>query len=330
MRLIHGIPRSAAIAAALLAVSRARPSRAQAGRGRVDGRARRTATARRRTSAATTSTASGSRPAGATASRSIPRLSTPVDPALPAGETEPVAENDDRRRRPQLAHHLHARRRAATMCCGCSPSPPRAAAPIPPRPRSLPPLPPPVAEPATANRGATHWQIWDGELAESDPDRDGNHFDDYLVRCRRRRDAADLARSAGFDAIVWVLRADRARGRAARHRRRCRRRRSTPCSASSPRRRRLYRPGHRLRPATTGRLPAVGQRALMPLLGRRAGSRARRVPKRLLRRHRRRTSARPEPVDQARDRGRCAPSTRHSRDRPDRRERCRSSVRARQ
>ena len=88
------------------------------------------------------------------------------------------------------------------MCCGCSPSAPRAAAPIPPQAELQPPLPPPVAAGANS-QGATQWQIWDGELAESDPDRDGNHFDDYLVHIEGRRDAPDLARIGhGFDTMI--------------------------------------------------------------------------------------------------------------------------------
>jgi len=69
-----------------------------------------------------------------------------------------------------------------------------------------PPLPPPVAAGATS-QGATQWQIWDGELGDSDPDRDGNHFDDYLVHMRAGETRLISLESGTLDTMIWVLRA---------------------------------------------------------------------------------------------------------------------------
>jgi hypothetical protein len=75
----------------------------------------------------------------------------------------------------------------------------------------LPPLPPPITEPA-GSHAAMQWHIWEGELTESDPDRDGARFDDYLVPMRAGEVRLISVEAADFDAVAWVLRANAREG----------------------------------------------------------------------------------------------------------------------
>ena len=79
------------------------------------------------------------------------------------------------------------------------------------RVEALPPLPPAITEPAGGIAG-TRWHIWEGELTDSDADRDGAYFDDYLVPMRAGETRLILVDAAGFDAVVWVLRGDSREG----------------------------------------------------------------------------------------------------------------------
>lgn len=76
---------------------------------------------------------------------------------------------------------------------------------------TLPPLPPPSSE-RPSSRPRLRFQVWDGELSESDPDRDGSVFDDYLVHMRAGETRVISAESASFDPMVWVMRADNREG----------------------------------------------------------------------------------------------------------------------
>jgi hypothetical protein len=68
----------------------------------------------------------------------------------------------------------------------------------------LPPLPAPNAAPA-GERAQTVWHIWQGELSSSDPDNEGQYFDDYLVRMRAGETRLVIADADGFDTTVAVL-----------------------------------------------------------------------------------------------------------------------------
>jgi len=72
----------------------------------------------------------------------------------------------------------------------------------------LPPLPAPVsARPASTQ--STVWNVWQGALAAADPDRDGRHYDDYLVRFAAGQ-VRLIAVDADIDTMVQILRpADR-------------------------------------------------------------------------------------------------------------------------
>lgn len=69
------------------------------------------------------------------------------------------------------------------------------------------PLPPPSAG-APTSHATMRWHIWEGELAASDPDRDGNRFDDYLVPMRAGEARLISVESGAFDTMVWLLPAD--------------------------------------------------------------------------------------------------------------------------
>jgi hypothetical protein len=71
---------------------------------------------------------------------------------------------------------------------------------------TLPPLPAPVSG-RPDSRPRLRWQVWQGELTESDPDRDGARFDDYLVPMRAGETRLISAEAAGFDTMIWVMRA---------------------------------------------------------------------------------------------------------------------------
>ena len=49
------------------------------------------------------------------------------------------------------------------------------------------------------------WQIWEGELTATDPERDGVFFDDYLVRMRGGQTRLISVEAGGFDPVAWVL-----------------------------------------------------------------------------------------------------------------------------
>ena len=68
----------------------------------------------------------------------------------------------------------------------------------------LPPLPPPIASPASG-QSTTRWSLWEGELTEADPDREGQYFDDYLLRVRAGETRLIMVDAQGFDPMVQVL-----------------------------------------------------------------------------------------------------------------------------
>ena len=70
----------------------------------------------------------------------------------------------------------------------------------------MPPLPPPVSTPGTSVAVNGSWSLWQGMLAESDPDNSGRRFDDYLIRAEAGRPRYISLEGNGFDAMVQVLR----------------------------------------------------------------------------------------------------------------------------
>jgi hypothetical protein len=79
------------------------------------------------------------------------------------------------------------------------------------RTEALPPIPPPLNVPPSGT-GTLRWQMWDGELSATDPDRDGKHFDDYPVRMVQGETRIISIESDAIDPIIWVMRADEREG----------------------------------------------------------------------------------------------------------------------
>ena len=71
----------------------------------------------------------------------------------------------------------------------------------------LPPLRPPVSTPGTPVAASGTWSLWQGELGPADPDEDGRHYDDYLVRLEAGRTHWISLEAPGFDPVVQVLQA---------------------------------------------------------------------------------------------------------------------------
>ena len=69
----------------------------------------------------------------------------------------------------------------------------------------VPPLAPPSSAPPTAVPASGTWSLWQGELGTSDPDLDGRHYDDYLVRFEAGQRRLIMLEADGFDAVVEVL-----------------------------------------------------------------------------------------------------------------------------
>ena len=70
---------------------------------------------------------------------------------------------------------------------------------------SVPPLPPPSTAPGTPVTVTGTWSLWQGELGPSDPEQDGRHYDDYLIRAEAGRPRYISLEAEGFDALVQVL-----------------------------------------------------------------------------------------------------------------------------
>lgn len=71
------------------------------------------------------------------------------------------------------------------------------------RVEALPPLPPPnTGDPDATERGT--WRIWNGELTAADPDKDGRHYDDYLVHMRAGQTRIIAADAVGSELDLMV------------------------------------------------------------------------------------------------------------------------------
>lgn len=68
-----------------------------------------------------------------------------------------------------------------------------------------PPLPPPDSSPGTAVAASGTWSLWQGSLGPADADREGYHYDDYLVRFDGGRPHIVSLEADGFDAVVQIL-----------------------------------------------------------------------------------------------------------------------------
>jgi hypothetical protein len=69
------------------------------------------------------------------------------------------------------------------------------------------PLPPPVTAPGQIVTTNGAWALWEGALAESDPEAGGHHFDDYLIHVDAGQRRYISLEAAGFDTMVQVMQA---------------------------------------------------------------------------------------------------------------------------
>jgi hypothetical protein len=76
----------------------------------------------------------------------------------------------------------------------------------------LPPLPAPVAQPTQNVPVTGTWALFQGELAATDPEIDGKHYDDYLIHVGAGQVRYISLEGQGFDALVQVLRASEREG----------------------------------------------------------------------------------------------------------------------
>jgi len=76
----------------------------------------------------------------------------------------------------------------------------------------LPPLPAPISQPGETVPVTGSWALWRGELAASDPDRDGKHYDDYLIRVAAGQVRYILLEGQEWDTLVQVYRLDEREG----------------------------------------------------------------------------------------------------------------------
>jgi hypothetical protein len=129
----------------------------------------------------------------------------PVARLYRAGESEPVAENDDGGNglNSRIAYTPSAAgdftlRVTAYAAEGRGAYQAAVAA--------LPPVPPPVTSPGTEVSANGSWSLWQGRLDPTDPDVAGHRFDDYLVRFEAGRQRFISLEGDGFDALVQVMR----------------------------------------------------------------------------------------------------------------------------
>ena len=204
MRLIYGISLSAAAAALLAATAAAQPGedRPWSVEGRIENSDRQDADERRYDEHRLHLEA-GRRyriSAGSEDFDTLIRLFRP-------GENEPVAENDDFNPEMNLDSRInYTPPTTADYVLRVLAFGPEGRGAYVARAEIQAPLPAPVTE-RSRDQAATQWQIWNGELAASDPDRDGNHFDDYLVHMRAGETRLISLESELLDVMIWVLRA---------------------------------------------------------------------------------------------------------------------------
>lgn len=67
----------------------------------------------------------------------------------------------------------------------------------------LAPLPAPVSTPTGTEQ--TSWRVFQGEIADSDPESEGRRFDDYEIRLRQGELAIIRADSTAFDPMITVM-----------------------------------------------------------------------------------------------------------------------------
>lgn len=76
----------------------------------------------------------------------------------------------------------------------------------------LPPLPAPISQPTRNVPVTGAWSLFEGDLAATDPEIEGKHYDDYLIQVAAGQVRYISLEGQGFDALVQVLRAGEREG----------------------------------------------------------------------------------------------------------------------
>jgi hypothetical protein len=69
----------------------------------------------------------------------------------------------------------------------------------------VPPLPPPNSAPGTPVAASGTWSLWQGDVAPTDPDIDGRHYDDYLVRFEAGQRRLIMVDADAFDPVLEII-----------------------------------------------------------------------------------------------------------------------------
>lgn len=135
----------------------------------------------------------------------------PVARLYGAGESEPVAENDD------SGESLNSRISYVPAASGdfvlrvvgfAAEARGAYTAEV----AALPPLPAPISEPGSTVATSGTWLLWEGDLGPTDADREGHPYDDYLVHFDAGQRRFISLEGNGFDTVVQVLRASEREG----------------------------------------------------------------------------------------------------------------------
>lgn len=132
----------------------------------------------------------------------------PMARLLRSGQTEPVAQNDD------YGESLNSRisftpRESGDYVLRVLGFAADARGAYSARAERLPPLPAPIEAPPGSTTTTT-WGVWEGEIATTDAERDGRHYDDYLVHIGADQSRIVAVDADGFDTMIEILRpADR-------------------------------------------------------------------------------------------------------------------------
>jgi len=128
----------------------------------------------------------------------------PLARLLRAGQTEPVAENDDHGDglNSRIAYSPAESGDYVLRVTGFAAD---ARGAYTAEVAQMPPLPAPVAEPTRIVPVTGSWALFQGDLAATDPERDDKHHDDYLIHVAPGQVRYIMLEGQGWDTLVQLL-----------------------------------------------------------------------------------------------------------------------------
>jgi len=132
----------------------------------------------------------------------------PIARLLRAGQTEVIAENDDfgESLNSRISHTPAESGDYVLRVTGFSAD---ARGAYTAEVAQLAPLPAPKSQPDETVPVTGSWSLWRGELTAADPDRDGKHYDDYLIRVAAGQVRYILLEGQNWDTLVQARRSRR-------------------------------------------------------------------------------------------------------------------------